>query len=236
MGNIDNDKLNKIIQLLDEGYSTTEIAGQLGYKHRDQVSQFLRRSGYRWDKNKKKFTLQSPDQKEASSQANKEDDKPERIIDDFKNGNDPKRVAKNNGFKDYLEMALYMKNKGYAWNDHIGNYEFLNQEDNILTGQKEPVPGSDGRKFLSLLELLAANEKQLRNLFDDVERQNTLPRYHISGHTITKTISISARLNDLVIEYARERNLTHKEIFAISLIQFFRRYGYNSHVNTLFEI
>jgi len=144
LGNIDNDKLNKIIQLLDEGYSTTEIAGQLGYKHRDQVSQFLRRSGYRWDKNKKKFTLQSPDQKEASSQINNEDVKPERIINDFKNGNDPKRVAKNNGFTDYLEMALYMKNKGYAWNDHIGNYEFLNQEDNILTGQKEPVPAQMG--------------------------------------------------------------------------------------------
>ncbi len=230
-----NEKLNQILSLLDEGYSATEIADQLGYKRSDQVSQYLRRSGYRWDNNKKKFLKENPDKKETGNQEKREEVKPEQIINDFKNGNDPKKVAKNLGFTDYLEMALYMKNKGYVWDDNDGNYVYFKEENNQSTGEKELSPRSDERKFLSLLELLATNEKQLRDLFDDVERQNSLPRYHISGHTITKTISISARLNDLVIEYAQERNLTHKEIFAISLVQFLRRYGYNSHVNSLFE-
>jgi len=233
--NSNNDKLNKILYLLDEGYSTSEIANKLGYKRSDQVSQYLRRSGYRWDKSVRKFTIEIPDNKEIDHQVEREDVKPEQVINDFKNGNDPKKVAKNNGFKDYLEMAAYMKSRGYTWNDEPGNYEYKNQEENELKRKEELSSGSDECKYLSILELLAANEEQLRNLFDDVGREKALPRYHITGHTITKTISISVKLNDLVTEYARERNLTHKEIFLISLVQFFRRYGYKSSVNSLFE-
>jgi len=235
MENSNNDRLNKILYLLDEGYSTSEIANKLGYKRSDQVSQYLRRSGYRWDKNERKFTMETPDDKEIDQKKEEEVFKPQQVINDFKNGNDPKKVAKNNGFKDYLEMAAYMKTRGYTWNDDLDNYEFKNQEGKKLKKKEEFSSGSDECKYLSILELLAANEEQLRKLFDEVERQNSLPRYHVTGHTIAKTISISAKLNDLVTEYARERNLTHKEIFTISLIQFLRRYGYKSYVNTLFE-
>lgn len=235
MENSSNDRLNKILYLLDEGYSTSEIANKLGYKRSDQVSQYLRRSGYRWDKNEKKFTMEIPDDKEIDQKKEEEVFKPEQVIDDFKNGNDPKKVAKNSGFKDYLEMAAYMKTRGYTWNDDLGNYEYKNQEENDLKRKEDLLTSSDECKYQSILELLVANEEQLRNLFDDTENQNSLPRYHITGHTIAKTISIPAKLNDMVTEYSRERNLTHKEIFTVSLVQFLRRYGYKSYVSTLFE-
>lgn len=47
---------------------------------------------------------------------------PSRIIDDFNTDNpDPLTIAKKNGFNGHLELADYMKSKGFTWIPEIGN-------------------------------------------------------------------------------------------------------------------
>ena len=151
--------------------------------------------------------------------------------------------------KDHRAIAIYMKSKGYIWSSKDQNYVLLkgevstsfiqDSENNVEIEINEEICDEALSEFqrleklIPMLEMMERNKDKLIELLA-INEAGTIPRYVVGGITITKSLSMSHSLSELVKEFSKEKNISQKEIFEVAIIEFLKKYGYESEINSLF--
>lgn len=257
-----DERVNEIIRGLVEGKSRDMIAKELGYKNYKTLDIYMRRKNFKWDSVHQKYVpVNGLPSKMDLDYSLHSSSKLSMIIAMFqKEGADAKMIAKRVGFTNHRELANYMKAKGYRWSSSLGNYKkvtglivdeqypgYTDVEDESYTTPSDGLEGpSAGLKawgkgeiplehYLPLLEMLERNKDKLVDLIMPREESSKVPRYGVPGVFVTKSVHMTNTLDQLVREYSKEKNISQRDIFAVALIEFFRRYGYEREINTLLE-
>jgi hypothetical protein len=155
-------------------------------------------------------------------------------------------IAAKAGFTDRNDLATYMKAQGWLWSSAEGTYikENFNsgEMDNEPIDEQLPeaeVPTVEAtvglERFLPLLEYLENHKDQLKHLLQTTDSKQ-IPHYNFhGGNTITKSVSMSSNLDQLIRDFAKEMGVSQRVIFEAALIQFMERYGYARQVKRLLE-
>lgn len=247
-----------ILKKLMEGKTREELAEELHHKNFRTIDMYMRRRGYVWDTDKQIYITKSeaPPKEEYTSSTSKV----EKILSLFKAGIDPREVAKRVSMKDHRAVAEYMRNKGYVWSAEKQTYilqkgkqeapllyeppdsslaatpvlpeEKLLEEYSLENLDEDHL--SRLERLLPMLEMMDRNKEKLAELLS-VGQGNKIPRYIVGGITITKSLCMSHPLAELVKEFSREKNISQREIFEVSIIEFLKKYGYEKEVQSLFS-
>lgn len=234
-----NERIHLIIKKLGGGMSRDELAEEFNHKNYKSLDIYMNRKGYRYDSLLKNYVPKVEEQSVTGSTS-----KATRVIELLSlNPEDPLIACNKLGFKDMEKLGSYMKSKGYQWNTKENNYK--KQPQSITQSRKESVedllqPSStekihvddqtDIAPFMSLLNLLKHNEERLTELLIPYGKGGSIPRYTIAGVAQTKTVQMINTLGNLVSEFAKENNMTQRDLFEVALIDFFRKYGYEKEV------
>ncbi|PID02468.1 hypothetical protein CSV67_09200 [Sporosarcina sp. P2] len=206
------DRVELIIESLQEGKTRDELAVQFGHRDYRSLDIYMRRRGFTWDSEMQCYIKRETKTDSYTTQEN-HGGKVAQIIGLFAKGLDAKAVAEQLFFQSHRALAEYMKNKGYQWVAAENNYE-----------RGYGVSIEDGKVENAKLDMASS--------LGTVEQ---IPRYLIPGIQQGKNIHISHLLNQMVIEFAREKNIRQREIFETAVIDFFQRYGYAHEVKALFR-
>lgn len=236
-------KQEYILSLAASGKSSREIAEELGYKDVHSLHTFMRRRDMVWSAKKNIYLIRGQDEEtEKTAEAELPAGKAGRIIAMFAKKVDSKEIAKQLRFGSIQEMADYMKSKGYLWDNKQGNYIKT-----VLEVKNEPIkePGQQledrhGNDFMGeyggILKLLKDNESRLLELLAVSAESTDIPRYAISGYSITKSMDIPNSLDQLVKDFSRDKGIPQKEILKAALIEFMKKYGYASEVKEVLHV
>lgn len=102
--NANLEKVAMILQLFQQGVSTSEVCKKMGYKHSQSLSRFMKSEGYRWDNSKKNYYFQQTDSKQIEEQAS---ETAEVDIFELLEDKEVKNLLLN--AKDFLKMAKEMQ-------------------------------------------------------------------------------------------------------------------------------
>ena len=139
-----------------------------------------------------------------------------------------------------------MKAQGWLWSSAEGTYikessngekqDFEPIDDQVPEAKMPTVEDTGGlERFLPLLEYLEDNKDQLEHLLQTTDSKQ-IPHYNFQGgNTITKSVSISSNLDQLIRDFVKEMGVSQRVIFEVALIQFMERYGYARQVKRLLE-
>lgn len=243
-----DDKVKGILKLLAEGFSREEVAEQYRYSGYRSMESFMRRKNFVWDKQKGNYVPEDALKASLETMVNFPSDRVRRIVMELnKEGADLKKVALKVGFENHLEMASYMKSKGFEWSQEAGNY--LSTSPTMPNdGEKVGTASSDAslegslsignggvEQFLPLLEWLATNKEGLQSLLGASVASVQIPRFTLPGQFVTKSVHMTNTLDQMVRDFSREKNINQREIFEVALIEFFQKYGYVREVDTLLQ-
>lgn len=154
-------------------------------------------------------------------------------------------IANKAGFRDRSELATYMKAQGWNWSSTERTYikEGISDEEGPaeiepteeVTDQENGLSISadiDIRRFLPLLEYLEENLDRLETILQTYDSKN-IPHYNFRGGiTITKSVSMSSTLDQLIRDFSAEMGVSQRVIFEAALIQFMEKYGYAEQVKS----
>lgn len=251
-----DEKVQAILAGLKAKKSRDELAIEVGYKNHRSLDMAMRRQGYYWDADNGMYRKQS-ERKLASNNLRilEPTGKVGQVVGYFDKGIlDFKEIAVRVGFTNHREMASYMKSQGYIWSANKNNYIRETAEDvidlrdvdtNHECSDLPEVPhftfegnaGLDGnlQDYMPYLEWLRENFSGLQSLVGNGNEQEdgNIPRYAVPGVFITKSVHMSNQLDQLVRDFSTEKNLSQRDIFAVALAEFFRKYGYRKQIDTL---
>lgn len=253
-------KIAFIIDGLTKGISRDFLADELGYSNYKCMDIFLKRNGYKWNKQKQNYDCQQTVEKTKPSIVPQ--NKAEQVIRFIASGKDVKETAVLTGFGEVQSLATFMLAKGYVWNDDAENYVKGNDvEDSsiidvvaVSEDTKEPIPTvpigtttgialSLDEQFLlkqaiPLLQQLLENKDTLEQLMGSstADEEATLPRFNIPGRYMTKCVHMTDLMDQMVKDYSVQNNVTQKVIFTVALVEFFRKYGFANEINTLLGV
>jgi len=90
-------------------------------------------------------------------------------------------------------------------------------------------------RYLPILEILARNKEKLTKILveDGAVESASIPRYIIPGVYTTKSVHMVSKLDNMIKDFSKEKNISQREIFEVALIQFFMKYGYEREVREL---
>lgn len=249
-----NDRVHEILRGLRQGKTREELAAEASNKNWKSVDVYMRRRGFSWDANRQTYIPKiEPVEHEFAVDATKAGDAI-RMIE--KEGSDVRTVAERLRFKNHRELASYMDVKGYIWDEEISNYrKRLGQEQVAQKASKlEPnaplvavesrnelpmpfVPSAEHpvelNQYLPLLQLLETHQEKLTDLLIPTGQVGVIPRYVVPGHSKTKTVYMMSSLEQLVVDFSREKNMSQRELFEVALIEFFTKYGYDYEISRL---
>ncbi|MEJ8544134.1 hypothetical protein [Brevibacillus borstelensis] len=255
-----DERVNEILRGLVEGKTRDELAKDLGYKNYKTLDIYMRRKNFKWDRDKQNYVpANSRLDKQDIDLALLSSSKVATVLSLFqKEGADAKTIAKRLGFADHRDLANYMRAKGYRWSSELGNYQRVygqlqdeapgrsvapdEQQDRYKEGETVSPPTASRmsrldaaqlERFLPLLEMLERNKDKLVDLIVPGAESGKVPRYAVPGIFVTKSVHMTNTLDSLVREYSKEKNISQRDIFAVALIEFFRRYGYEREIETL---
>jgi hypothetical protein len=90
--------------------------------------------------------------------------------------------------------------------------------------------------FLPLLNFLQEHQEQLEDLLGSSLFTNQIPHYKFpSGVTVTKSVSMTSSLDQLIRDFSSEMGVTQRVIVEAALIQFMEKYGYARQVRKLLD-
>ena len=236
-------KITKILKGLDSGRSREDLAVALGYKDWRGIDVLMRREGYVYKDDR--YVL--PEEKEAYQPEAFMPGPVRIVLQELKMGEkDFTAIAAKAGFTDRSDLATYMKAQGWLWSSAEGTYikENFNSREMDNEPIDEQVPGAevptveaevDFERFLPLLEYLEAHKDHLEHLLQTSDSKQ-IPHYNFhGGNTITKSVSMSSNLDQLIRDFAKEMGVSQRVIFEAALIQFMERYGYANQVKSLLD-
>lgn len=255
-----DERVTQILRGLVEGKTREDLAQELGHKNYKTLDIYMKRKNFKWNREKKNYVpAYSRLEKQDFNAIGTTTSKVATIISLFqKESADAKTIAKRLGFADHRDLAHYMKVRGYQWSSEKGNYlkvygqihedeepstdaterlgdvsyemDALSTATSTNTGREEP---GQLERFLPLLEMLDRNRNKLIDLIVPGSESGKVPRYAVPGVFVTKSVHMTNTLDTLVREYSKEKNISQRDIFAVALIEFFRRYGYEREIETL---
>lgn len=243
-----DDKVKKILHLLGEGFSREDVAEQFRYSTYRSMDGFMNRKNFLWDKRKGTYIPADVFKAPLETMMNFPSDSVRRVVMELnKEGGNPKEIALKVGFENHLEMASYMKSKGFEWSQEVGNYFCISPtipevDEGVATAgtdaTHENSPSSvdgDFEQFLPLLEWLTSNKGGLQNLLGASVASGQIPRYTFQGLFVTKSVHMTNTLDQMVRDFSKEKNINQREIFEVALIEFFQKYGYSQEIEALLQ-
>ena len=245
-----DDKVHKILALLGEGLTREEVAEKFRYSSHRSLNGYMNRKNFTWDKQQGTYVPAGEVKKSVNIHVDFPTDRVRRVVMELaKEGANAKDVATKVGFESHLEMASYMKSKGFEWSQEAGNYictetisETFNKEgsnDNAGNGHNAidekhlPIGNGSLDEFVPLLEWLAENKAAIQNLLGTSTTQGKIPRFTLPGQLVTKSVHMTNTLDQMVRDFSKEKNIIQREIFEVALIEFFQKYGYGKEVEYL---
>lgn len=81
-------------------------------------------------------------------------------------------------------------------------------------------------RYLSILELLETHQEKLKDLLIPTSQLGTIPRFVVPSIGKTKTVQMMNTIEQLVVDFSKEKNISQRELFEVALIEFFTKYGY----------
>lgn len=239
------DKVKKILQLLEEGFSREEVAEQFRYSTYRSMDGFMNRKNFLWDKRKGTYLPADVMKAPLETMVNFPTDKVRRVVMELnKEEANPKDFALKIGFENHFEMARYMKSRGFEWVEEAGNYICSSPQppaiaqnassDHTDSTHGNPMPiENDELDNHYLLTWLAANKDALQGLLGESVASGQIPRFALPGLFVTKSVHMTNTLDQMVRDFSKEKNVNQREIFEVALIEFFQKYGYSREVETL---
>lgn len=249
-----DEKVLKIIGMFQEGKDKHEVSKMLGYKDYKGMQVYMKRHGYLWNDEVMNYQNMYKDQGE---QEKSNETKNVRAITSRKAASiiamlakemDTRTIAKKLNFESHKEMAEYMRSKGYSWNQEKRNYEYsgYNEEERIeeekeySNNNRDSVNSSVNlveSNYMELLEYLNENRERLNEmLIEDNSHNKTMPRYVVTGLSITKSVHMVSGLDQIIRDFSQEKNISQKEMFQIAMIEFFKKYGYKREIEALIAV
>src|SRR5690606_24979851 len=144
------------------------------------MDSFMNRKNFMWDKRKGNYVPADALKATLETLVDYPSDRVRRVVMELnKEGADLKAVALKIGFENHLDMASYMKSKGFEWSQEAGNYistappvskneqiEQVVSNDGTFGAQQNPTLARSGdiNQFLPLLEWLVSNKDGLQSL------------------------------------------------------------------------
>ncbi len=243
-----DERVKGILKLLSDGLSREEVAGQYRYSTYRSMDSYMNRRNFVWDKRKGTYVPADAIKASIETIVNFPSDRVRRIVMELnKEEADLKEVAIKVGFENHLEMASYMKSKGFEWSQEARNYlstasTIPNDKESAVTASSDASLdgsisiGNDSiEQFLPLLEWLASNKEGLQSLLGATVASGQIPRFTLSGTFVTKSVHMTNTLDLMVRDFSKEKNINQREIFEVALIEFFQKYGYEQEVETLLQ-
>ena len=235
-----NAKVKMILDMMR--YKTRdEVAEELSYKNWKSLDMYMRRKNFSYDSRAKEY-------KPVSTRVDKLSQDPKSyapsrvasVINAFdEEGTDPQLVAKQAGFKDYKEMAEYMKKKGYEWNAHHNNYlKVVGKEEEPLEAVRQAEDKElpdDVKEYLPFLRFLYEKRDDIYQLLTGVKEDGKIPRYALPGMVRTKAIYMSDTVAKLAAEFSREKNITQREVMEAALVEYLQKYGFKQEIEALLK-
>ncbi len=125
-----------------------------------------------------------------------------------------------------------MKDKGYFWNHQDRCYQFKDSE----AVEDEPTkPSSDNLvnpELEEMVQVLLKNRDYLDLLYQ-LDGNKSLPRYSLGDIRVNKTIQVSNRLNQLIMNFTADQDISQREFFEIAAIEMMKKYGYEAEIKAL---
>lgn len=239
-----DERVKYILRSLAAGISREDLAKELNHNDYKALDMYMRRRNFTWNRHEQNY---EPREARLSQNSLIDEDihtgKVSIVIQAFKEETDPKMVAHELGFGSHKELAEYMTKKGYEWSVNEANYVRklgLEQQGNESNDKVILKSNTNHKKAIKNLvddnELLSIVRKLYEKLdFDENPIVDRVPRYLVKGIGKNKTVPISHLLHQLIESFSVENHITHREIFEVALIDFFRKYGYKHEVETLFK-
>lgn len=237
-------QVNKVITLLEEGKEKEDIATELGYSNPASLDNYMRRRNFAWESRDRKFV---PAAEKYSGKARnnllqlKGVSKAALVISLFtEDGANPKDIAEQTGFTSHNEMATFMKRKKYEWDVKKNNYTKIKKEEENNSNIKPLNIESEGLEevLIEMLqginELKSGNKKGVKNDATD-EGSEELPRYKIEGIYKSKAFNMNSTLENMIIDFSKNRRISQKDIFEIAVVDFLLKYGEAEAVEDLFD-
>jgi hypothetical protein len=247
-----DERVNRILDYLEQGVTRDEVAGKFRYTSHRSMDIFMSRKNFKWDKRVGTYVpVLSPNGTEEGRKTYPSDKVRSILAELSKEGADLKEVARKVGFESHMELAAYMKSKGYEWSEEISSYKQIGQaiqcegqEEKANQGkvlslqdyQLKKAEHSSLERFIPMLELLEEHFEQLHGLLTQNEEVGQLPRFTLPGRFVTKSVHMTDMLDQMVRDFSKEKNVNQREIFEVALIEFFQKYGYEREVKTLLKI
>jgi hypothetical protein len=243
-----DDKVKGILKLLGEGFSREEVAEQFRYSTYRSMDGYMSRKNFVWDKRKGTYVPADSIRASMETMMNFPSDRVRRIVLELnKEAADLKEIALKVGFESHLEMASYMKSKGFEWSQEAGNYlsaspTMPKDEEGVATASSDAslesslsIGNGGVESFLPLLEWLALNKDGLQSLLGASVASGQIPRFTLQGLFVTKSVHMTNTLDQMVRDFSKEKNVNQREVFEVALIEFFQKYGYAREVETLLQ-
>lgn len=238
-------QVDDILRMLEDGMERSEIALKLGYKNPVSLDNYMRRRNFSWDSREKNFV---PASERYSAKARNNlvklhgASKVDLIISLFEEGeSNAKEIAQQVGLDNHIELANYMKKKGYLWDSNIGNYVKSNNGETLENESITSQIGTNAtiadilEKIVPLLKNVQVNNTQpaVQTTAESDEIKG-IPRYQLKGAYGTKAMRMANVLDELIKCFSDERNISQREIIEVALIEFFQKYGYKDEVEKCF--
>ncbi|RIJ69378.1 hypothetical protein [Rummeliibacillus sp. POC4] len=243
-------RVQEILQGLTKGETRDDLAEQFGHANYKTLDIYMRRKGFEWDSEHQNYRFATTPKKTALvptanvEVATVDTSKAYRIVQliEQQEDLDLEKIAQLMKFDDYKQLAAYMKNHNFVWSQEVGNYvkdakiekKVDSEELSVLSTQTgESFEGF--AQYEPLLKMLKKNEFKLLELLQPYNVNGQIPRYTIKGGVAkTKTVQMVHSLDQMVVEFATEHNMTQRDLFEVALIDFFKKYGYEKQVEKLF--
>lgn len=245
---LDDDRVQEILQGLAKGMTRDDLAKQFGHKNYKTLDIYMRRRHFTWDGQRQTYKLEQESPKVATVDTSKAYRITQLITQQEEL--DLQRIAQLTNFDGYKELAAYMAANDYSWSAEANNYvkvrnssvPAIPHEPKISKESSEPelsqlsiFSDENMGEYLELLKMLKANELRLLQILQPYGAGGQIPRYTIPGVAKTKTVQMIHSLDQMVTDFAKEKNMTQRDVFEVALIDFFKRYGYERQVELLLK-
>ncbi|MGB4658021.1 MAG: hypothetical protein WBI07_02435 [Mobilitalea sp.] len=239
-------RANKILEML-KFKTRDEVAKEMKYKNYKSLDMYMRRKNFIFDIKAQQYVL--GDKKVEKLDKDPKNYAPVKIVSIItafeKEDVDPREVAKREGFKDHIELAEYMTNKGYEWNVYKNNY--LKTVGKIVEKAEAEAPPeihfieAGGKvpqtleEYIPFIRFLYEKRDDVYQLLAGTQEDGKIPRYALPGLVRTKAIYMSDMVAKLAAEFSKEKNVTQREIMEAALVEYLQKYGFKKEIDTLLK-
>jgi hypothetical protein len=209
------DKVQQILKALESGMKRDAIAYEMGYTNPKSLDIYMRRKGFLYDRKSSSYVSIKSNELIDTKTFNTTK-RINYILSSFSQEEaDPKTIAALTGFENHIELAEYMKNNGFEWNDRYGNYTKDVAEKHVPS-QEEDNDGYDIKDFtefyifLPLLRKLYERKDSLLRILNEFDTE--VLRSDLNEHVDYKDyiqfpLSINTQLYMKLEKYAKVNSI-----------------------------